>query len=63
MNTNVLIASGKLPDKVIRLGIRHRLANTIAPFEKLDPEDRQAELVRTVESLGLRPRRELARLL
>ena len=38
MNTNDLIASGKLPDKAIRLGIRHRLANTIAPYEKLDPE-------------------------
>ena len=45
MTTNDLIASGKLPDIAIRLGIRHRLAGTLAPFEKIDPEDRQAKLM------------------
>ena len=55
MNTNDLIASGKLPDSVIRLGIRHRLANTIAPFEKLDPEDRQAMLIAHIAELKTMP--------
>ena len=55
MNTNSLIASGKLPDSAIRLGIRHRLANTIAPFEKLDPEDRQAKLMAHIAELKTMP--------
>jgi cyclopropane-fatty-acyl-phospholipid synthase len=55
MNTNDLIASGKLPDSVIRLGIRHRLANTIAPYEKLDPEDRQAKLMAHIAELKTMP--------
>jgi cyclopropane-fatty-acyl-phospholipid synthase len=55
MTTNDLIASGKLPDFAIRLGIRHRLAGTIAPFEKLDPEDRQAKLMAHIAELKAMP--------
>ena len=55
MTTNDLIASGKLPDFAIRLGIRQRLAGTIAPFEKLDPEDRQAKLMAHIAELKAMP--------
>ena len=55
MTTNDLIASGKLPDFAIRLGIRHRLAGTIAPFENLDPEDRQAKLMAHIAELKAMP--------
>jgi cyclopropane-fatty-acyl-phospholipid synthase len=55
MTTNDLIASGKLPDFAIRHGIRHRLAGTIAPFEKLDPEDRQAKLMAHIAELKAMP--------
>lgn len=55
MTTNDLIASGKLPDFAIRLGIRQRLAGTIAPFEKLAPEDRQAKLMDHIAELKAMP--------
>ncbi|MFN9027770.1 MAG: SAM-dependent methyltransferase, partial [Akkermansiaceae bacterium] len=39
----------------MRLGIRHRLANTIAPFEKLDPEKRQEKLMAHIAELKTMP--------
>ena len=50
-----LLAKDLLPDSMIRFGIRHRLANIIAPFEKLGPEQRQAKLMEHIASLRSSP--------
>ncbi len=55
ISTDALLAKGILPDKLIRLGIRSRLAATLAPFEKLDCEQRQALLMRHVDELKASP--------
>lgn len=55
INTDQLLAKGMLPDKLIRLGIRSRLAGTLAPFEKLDCEQRQAKLMQHVAELRASP--------
>lgn len=55
MRTTDLLTTGKVPDALIRLGIRHRLASTIAPFEKLDPEERQARLMAHIAELRTMP--------
>ena len=55
IHTNDLLAKGIIPDSLIRLGIRHRLAGTLAPFEKLDCEERQALLMKHVGELRASP--------
>ena len=55
IHTNDLLAKGIVPDALIRLGIRHRLAGTLSPFEKLTCEERQAKLMRHVEELKASP--------
>lgn len=51
INTDELLAKDIVPDPLIRMGIRHRLAGTLAPFEKLDCEARQALLMKHIEGL------------
>lgn len=55
IHTNDLLAKGIVPDALIRLGIRHRLAGTLSPFQKLTCEERQAKLMRHVEELKASP--------
>lgn len=55
ISTDELLAKGILPDALIRMGIRHRLATTLAPFEKLDCEGRQALLMKHVAELRASP--------
>ena len=51
IRTDELLATGIIPDALIRLGIRHRLAGTLAPFEKLNCEQRQELIVRHLSEL------------
>lgn len=51
ISTDELLAKNILPDALTRMGIRHRLAGTLAPFEKLDCEARQALLMQHVAEL------------
>lgn len=55
INTDELLAKGILPDALIRIGIRQRLAATLAPFEKLDCGGRQALLMKHIEELQNSP--------
>lgn len=55
IHTNDLLAKGIIPDALIRIGIRHRLAGTLAPFEKLDCEQRQALVMQHVSELRASP--------
>jgi len=55
IHTDELLEKGILPDTLIRLGIRHRLAGTLAPFEKLGCEERQALLMKHVAELQASP--------
>lgn len=55
INTDKLLATGLIPDALIRLGIRKRLADTLAPFEKLNCEQRQAKLMQHVKELQASP--------
>jgi cyclopropane-fatty-acyl-phospholipid synthase len=55
INTDDLLAKGILPDILIRLGIRHRLAGTLAPFEKLNCEQRQSLLMAHIAGLRTSP--------
>jgi cyclopropane-fatty-acyl-phospholipid synthase len=55
IHTNDLLAKGIIPDALIRIGIRHRLAGTLAPFEKLDCEQRQEKVMRHVRELRASP--------
>ncbi len=55
IRTDELLAKDVLPDALIRLGIRRRLAGTLAPFEKLDIEARQAKLVEHINGLKEMP--------
>lgn len=50
-----LLSTGFIPDALIRTGIRQRLSATLAPFEKLNCEDRQARLMAHVEELKQSP--------
>ena len=50
-----LLAKDILPDFLIRYGIRQRLQETLAPFEKLDCEGRQALLMKHIEELKASP--------
>ncbi|RYG56609.1 class I SAM-dependent methyltransferase, partial [bacterium] len=55
ISTDELLAKGVLPDALIRLGIRRRLAGTLAPFEKIDCEGRQALLMQHIAELRASP--------
>ncbi len=55
INTDQILAKDVIPDKLIRLGIRSRLAGTLAPFEKLNCEQRQALLMKHVDELRASP--------
>ena len=55
IHTNDLLAKGIIPDALIRIGIRHRLAGTLAPFEKLDCEQRQEKVMQHVRELRASP--------
>jgi cyclopropane-fatty-acyl-phospholipid synthase len=55
IRTDDLLARDVLPDALIRMGIRSRLAGTLAPFEKLDCEARQRLLMEHVEGLKNSP--------
>ena len=55
INTDKLLATGLIPDALIRLGIRKRLADTLAPFEKLNCEQRQAKVMQHVKELQASP--------
>lgn len=55
IHTNDLLAKGIIPDALIRIGIRHRLAGTLAPFEILNCEQRQALLMSHVHELKASP--------
>jgi len=55
INTDELLAKDILPDFLIRLGIRRRLAETLAPFEQLDGEGRQAALMSHIAGLRRSP--------
>jgi len=55
IRTDELLAKDILPDALIRLGIRRRLADTLAPFEKLSLEARQALLMKHIDRLKAMP--------
>jgi len=55
ITTDELLARDVLPDALIRLGIRRRLAGTLAPFRKLDCEGRQTLLMQHIASLRNSP--------
>lgn len=55
ITTDELLAKGILPDALIRLGIRRRLASVLAPYEKLDCDARQELLMEHAESLRRSP--------
>lgn len=55
IRTDELLAKDVLPDALIRLGIRRRLAGTLAPFESLDVEKRHERLMTHIEGLRHMP--------
>lgn len=55
ITTDNLLAKGLIPDALIRVGIRQRLAGTLAPFEKMNCEQRQDALMRHVSELRASP--------
>ena len=55
IHTNDLLAKDIIPDALIRAGIRHRLAGTLAPFEKLDCEQRQQKVMQHLSGLRTSP--------
>jgi cyclopropane-fatty-acyl-phospholipid synthase len=55
IHTNDILAKDIVPDALIRLGIRSRLAGTLAPFEKLNCEERQAKVMQHVSELKASP--------
>lgn len=55
INTDELLAKDIIPDALIRIGIRKRLADTLAPFEKLNCEERQALVMKHVSELKCSP--------
>lgn len=50
-----LLAKDLIPDPLIRIGIRRRLAGVLRPFEKLDCEQRQALLTKHIAGLRESP--------
>lgn len=55
IRSDELLAKDVLPDALIRLGIRRRLAGTLAPYEALDVEARQAKLMEHMNGLKSMP--------
>ncbi len=55
INTNEILAKGIVPDGIIRMGIRSRLAGVLTPFEKLNCEQRQAKLIQHISELKASP--------
>lgn len=55
IHTNDLLAKDILPDALIRIGIRHRLAATLAPFQKMNCEESQQHLMKHVAGLKESP--------
>lgn len=55
IRTDDLLARDIVPDVLIRAGIRRRLADTLAPFERLDPEARQDRLMEHIAGLRHSP--------
>ena len=55
IQTDELLAKGIIPDRLIRIGIRHRLAGTLAPFEALNCEQRQELVMRHLAELRASP--------
>jgi cyclopropane-fatty-acyl-phospholipid synthase len=55
INTDDLLAKDIIPDALIRIGIRKRLADTLAPFEKINCEARQALVMKHVAELKSSP--------
>lgn len=55
INTNEILAKGIVPDGIIRMGIRSRLAGVLAPFEKLNCEQRQAKIMQHIAELKASP--------
>jgi cyclopropane-fatty-acyl-phospholipid synthase len=55
IHTNDILAKGIIPDALIRIGIRQRLAATLLPFEKLNCEQRQAKVMQHVAELRSSP--------
>ncbi len=55
IHTNDILAKGVIPDALIRVGIRQRLAATLAPYEKMNCEQRQTRLMQHVSELRSSP--------
>jgi cyclopropane-fatty-acyl-phospholipid synthase len=55
IRTDDLLAKGLIPDALIRIGIRHRLAGTLAPFGQLDCGQRQERLMQHIAELRASP--------
>jgi cyclopropane-fatty-acyl-phospholipid synthase len=55
ININEILAKGVVPDALIRIGIRSRLAGTLAPFERLNCEQRQAKVMQHIGELKASP--------
>jgi cyclopropane-fatty-acyl-phospholipid synthase len=51
IHINDIIAKDIIPDALLRIGIRKRLASTLVPFEKLQCEQRQALVMKHVAEL------------
>ncbi|MCX8496917.1 MAG: cyclopropane-fatty-acyl-phospholipid synthase [Akkermansiaceae bacterium] len=51
IHINDIIAKDIIPDALLRIGIRNRLASTLVPFEKLQCEQRQALVMKHVAEL------------
>ncbi len=55
INTDELLAKDVLPDALIRLGIRRRLAGVLAPYRALDIEERKERLLGHIHGLKHMP--------
>lgn len=55
INTNELLARGIIRDTLIRMGIRRRLAATLAPFENMNCQERQVKIMQHVAELRASP--------
>lgn len=55
INIDELLSKDMVPDRLIRMGIRSRLAGTLAPFESLNCEERQAKVMKHVAELKASP--------
>lgn len=55
INLDELLGMGILPDSLIRFGIRRLLCDTLAPFARMNAEQRQARLMDHIEGLRASP--------